>query len=149
MYEIYDKWPNIARKFYSENFDKVNFDGIDHIVFVGMGGSGTIGDIISAILSKENIHVSVIKGYLLPKTVDSETLVVTTSVSGNTLETFSVLKNAHEKNFKTISFSSGGKIENYCKQNQLEFYKIPIFHSPRASGRPVPGCIMGCGIQPG
>jgi glucose/mannose-6-phosphate isomerase len=32
-----------------------------------MGSSGAIGDIFTAILSKTNIHVEVIKGYVLPK----------------------------------------------------------------------------------
>ena len=58
-----------------------------------MGGSGTLGDVISAILSKKDIHVTNVKGYLLPKTVDSKTLAIVTSVSGNTIETLDVLKN--------------------------------------------------------
>mgnify|MGYP001002302222 CR=1 FL=1 len=57
-----------------------SFNDIDHIVFAGMGGSGSIGDTISAILSKKDIHVSNVKGYLLPKTVDSKTLVIVTEL---------------------------------------------------------------------
>ena len=67
---------------------------VDNIVFAGMGGSGTIGDTIESILSKQNIHVNVVKGYVLPKTVDSNTLVIATSVSGNTDETLEILKKA-------------------------------------------------------
>ena len=80
MYEIYDKWPEISQDAYDSSFQSVEFEGIDHIVFAGMGGSGTIGSIFASILSKTNIHVSIVKGYILPKTVDSETLVITTSV---------------------------------------------------------------------
>ena len=54
MYKVYDQWPNIAREAYSSSQDVVDFDKIDHIVFAGMGGSGAIGDILSAILSKTN-----------------------------------------------------------------------------------------------
>lgn len=133
MFEIYDKWYELARRYYHSEFEQIDFKNIDHVVFAGMGGSGTIGDIFSSILSKTNIHVSVIKGYLLPKTVDSDTLVVTTSVSGNTDETITVLKTAYQKNFKTISFASGGEIEKFCNKNNLEFRKIPTHHSPRAS----------------
>ena len=32
-----------------------------------------------------------------------------------------------------IAFSSGGKIEKICKNNQILFRKIPLFHSPRTS----------------
>ena len=84
MHKVYDDWPNIAKKSFESNLESANFNGIDHIVFVGMGGSGAIGDLFASILSKTNIHVNVVKGYLLPKTVDSKTLVVATSISGNT-----------------------------------------------------------------
>lgn len=133
MYKIYDKWPEIAREFFEKKFDILDINNVDHVAFAGMGGSGTIGDIFSSILSKENIHVSVVKGYLLPKTVDHDTLVITSSVSGNTTETLTVLQNAVENNIKTVSFASGGLIEEFCKKNNLTFYKIPKFHSPRAS----------------
>ena len=96
MCEVYDRWPQIARENFSKNFSKVDIKNIDHIVFAGMGGSGTIGDVFASILSKTDIHVSVVKGYLLPKTVDDNTLVVATSISGNTLETNSILKNVEK-----------------------------------------------------
>ena len=76
MYEVYDDWPNIAKLYYEKDPQKVNFSGIDHVVFAGMGGSGALGDVFSAILSKTDVHVCVVKGYHLPKTVDSNTLVV-------------------------------------------------------------------------
>ena len=133
MYKVYDKWPEIARKNYEKNFSDINFGEISHIVFAGMGGSGIIGDIFSAILSKTNIHVEVVKGYLLPKTVDVKSLVVTTSLSGNTEETLSVLKNAYEIKCKILAFSDGGKMQKYCEDKKLNHRKISMIHSPRAS----------------
>ena len=133
IHNAYDKWAKLAYDAYNSELDVVDFKNIDHIVFAGMGGSGTIGDIFSSILSKKNIHTTVAKGYLLPETVDDNTLVVTTSVSGNTAETISILQSANEKNCQTIAFSSGGKMESYCLKNNIEFRKIPQTHSPRAS----------------
>jgi glucose/mannose-6-phosphate isomerase len=133
MYKIYDSWPEIARESYESHHEPVDFEGIDHIVFAGMGGSGTIGDLFSSILSKSDIHVSLIKGYLLPKTVDKNTLVVTTSISGNTSETLTVLDSATKLDCRLIAFSSGGKMEDMCKKNQIIFRKIPLIHSPRTS----------------
>tara|TARA_B110000467_G_scaffold87550_1_gene79110 strand:+ start:133 stop:1143 length:1011 start_codon:yes stop_codon:yes gene_type:complete len=133
MYKIYDQWPEIAKNAYESNYEEAIFNNIDHIIFAGMGGSGAIGDLFSAILSKTNIHVSVVKGYVLPKTVDKNTLVVATSVSGNTIETLTVLDEAKKLNCKLIAFSSGGKMENFCKQNQINFRKIKLIHSPRSS----------------
>ncbi|WP_278974961.1 SIS domain-containing protein [Nitrosopumilus sp.] len=133
MYKIYDSWPEIARESYEAYHEPVDFHDIDHIVFAGMGGSGAIGDLFASILSKSDIHVSLIKGYLLPKTADKKTLVVTTSVSGNTSETLTVLDSAAKLDCKLIAFSSGGKMEDKCKKNQIIFRKIPLVHSPRTS----------------
>ena len=133
MYKIYDEWPKIARESFELEQKSIDFQNIDHIVFAGMGGSGAIGDLFSSILSKSDIHVSLIKGYLLPKTVDKNTLVVVTSVSGNTDETLTVLNSAKKIDCNVIAFSSGGKMEQFCKSNQIIFRKIPKFHSPRTS----------------
>src|SRR3989344_8174654 len=133
MHKIYDMWPEIARKTYDSVLEPMHFDNIDHIVFAGMGGSGAIGDLFSSILSKSDIHVSLVKGYLLPKTVDKNTLVVITSVSGNTAETLTVLDSTKKLDCRLIAFSSGGKMEKFCENNQIIFRKIPLFHSPRTS----------------
>jgi glucose/mannose-6-phosphate isomerase len=133
MYEAYDYWPKLAKEYYEKDFSKLEIDDIDHIVFAGMGGSGTIGDIISSILSKTNIHVNVVKGYLLPKTVDSNTLVVATSISGNTDEVLSILKNSENSKAKFISFSSDGNLEKISIENNIKHVKISQSHSPRAS----------------
>jgi len=133
MYETYDHWPKLAKQYYEKDFSKLEIDDVDHIVFAGMGGSGTIGDIISSILSKTNIHVNVVKGYLLPKTVDSDTLVVATSISGNTDEVLSILKNSKNTKAKFISFSSDGDLEKVSIENNIKHIKIPQSHSPRAS----------------
>jgi len=133
IHNAYDKWAKLAYDAYNSELDEVDFKDIDHIVFAGMGGSGTIGDIFSSISSKKNIHTTVVKGYILPETVDDNTLVITTSVSGNTAETISILESANEKNCQTIAFSSGGIMESYCLKNNIEFRNIPQTHSPRAS----------------
>ena len=133
MYKIYDKWAEISKNAYNSNIKIAQFKDVDHVVFVGMGGSGTLGDIFSSILSKTNIHISIVKGYLLPKTIDKNSLVIFTSVSGNTAETLSAIKDAVKQNYNTISFSSGGLLEKFCIKNNLEFRKIEKIHSPRAS----------------
>ena len=133
MHKVYDDWPQIARKTYESDLETIDFKDINHIVFSGMGGSGAIGDLFSSILSKTPVHVTVVKGYLLPKTVDTNTLVIPISISGNTVETISTLKSAKDIGCKIIGFSSGGEIEKYCKKNQIEYRKIELIHSPRAS----------------
>ena len=133
MYKVYDNWPQIAREQYETDLNGIDFGEISHVVFAGMGGSGAIGDIFSAILSKTNIHVDVIKGYLLPNTVDSKSLVVTTSISGNTEETLSILTKASDLKCKVVAFSDDGKMQKYCTEKGLNHRKISMVHSPRAS----------------
>ena len=133
MHKVYDMWPNIARESYNVEYTPIDFKDITHIVFAGMGGSGAIHDIFSAILSKTNIHIDVVKGYHLPNTVGSTSLVVTTSVSGNTSESLTVLHSAAKANCKLIAFSGGGKMKKFCLDNRLEHREISVFHSPRAS----------------
>jgi|APSaa5957512493_1039668.scaffolds.fasta_scaffold04215_3 glucose/mannose-6-phosphate isomerase len=133
MYKIYDIWPEIAQKSFEAEHESVNFENVKHIVIAGMGGSGAIGDMFASILSKSKIYVNVVKGYTLPQTVNSDTLVIIISVSGNTDETLSVLRSAHQLDCKIITFSSGGKMKEYCEINEIEYRCIPQYHSPRAS----------------
>ncbi len=133
MYEIYDKWPDIAKESYKNLLPKIDLKNIDHVVFAGMGGSGAIGDVFASILSKMDIHVTVVKGYLLPKTVNENTLVVCTSISGNTDETLTVLQNSKKSDAKFVGLSSGELMEDYCEKNSIDYYKIEKEHSPRAS----------------
>ncbi len=120
MYSVYDKWPELAYNSFNSGLEEIGFLEIDHIVFAGMGGSGALGSIFESILSKTNVHVSLVKGYVLPKTVNSNTLVVTTSISGNTIETLTILDSAKKLNCKIIGLSSGGKMKEYCLKYDVE-----------------------------
>ena len=133
MHKVYDIWPNLAKDAYFSDLVPANFEGIEHIVFAGMGGSGAIGDLFLSVLSKTSIHVTVVKGYLLPKTVNSKTLVVVTSASGNTMEMINVVNSAKDLDCKIICFSSGGKLEEFCNKNNIEHRKISLYSNPRSS----------------
>lgn len=133
MYEIYDMWPDIAQESYDSVVDTIDFDEVNHIVFSGMGGSGSICDLFKSVLSQSKIHVDVIKGYHLPSSTTKNSLVIPISVSGNTVETISVLEEALSVGCKIIAFTSGGKLEKICQKNQTLFRKIDMIHSPRAS----------------
>jgi len=133
MHKVYDIWPEIAKESYFSELSQIKYETCDHVVFAGMGGSGAIGDIFSAILSKTSTHVTVVKGYHLPKTVTSDSVVVITSISGNTIETISMLENAIKLNSKIIVFSDGGRIEEICKKGKIPYRRIKKYHSPRGS----------------
>ena len=133
MYKTYDEWPTYSEDAFKKEFSKLQLQDVDHVVLAGMGGSGAIGDVISAILSREDIHVSNIKGYLLPKTVDERTLVISTSISGNTKETLAILDYKEKSKAKFVAISSGGIMKEKCMKNSITHYDIPMVHSPRAS----------------
>ena len=133
MHKVYDDWPKIANEAYKSDLEKIEFKDIEHIVFSGMGGSGAIGDLFLSVLSKTSIHVTVVKGYVLPKTVDSKTLVIATSVSGNTMETITTVESAKKLGSSAVCFSSGGKLEKFCTKNNIAHRNIPIYNNPRAS----------------
>jgi glucose/mannose-6-phosphate isomerase len=133
MHKTYDVWPQLAQETYENIENELEYKNINHVVFSGMGGSGAAGEILKGVLSKSDIHVSITKGYHLPNPVDSGTLVIAASVSGNTDETIDVMKQALRKNLKVVVFSSGGKILDYSAKNNVVYQKFPMVNSPRAS----------------
>ena len=133
MHESYNLWPEIAEESYKNEKVGTSIGEYENIVFAGMGGSGAISDIFGSILSRKPIHIGIVKGYHLPKTVNRKTLVIISSVSGNTAETVSILNQANDVKAKIISFSSGGKLEEISKKEGIEHVKIDMVNSPRAS----------------
>ena len=133
MAEAYSHWSIMAKKAYETPIKELQDIKTDHIIFTGMGGSGALGDIFESILSNTDIHVDIVKGYRLPETAGSDSLVVATSVSGNTNETLHVLDSAVKAKCQTISFSDGGKLGEYCKSKNLDYRRIQTSHSPRTS----------------
>jgi len=104
------------------------------IVMVGMGGSGVAGDIIKEYLLKNtNLFVDSIHNYDLPNYVDSDTLVIANSNSGNTEETLSAFISAHEKGAKLIAITRGGKLELLAKKFKAPVFTFDYDCKPRAS----------------
>ena len=133
MYKVYDNWSKIARDSYEKEIVPLKCDNVNHVVFVGMGGSGTVSDIFYSILSQTSIRVTVVKGYVLPKNMDENTLVVVTSVSGNTEEVLTALKSSLQYNCMKIVFSAGGLIEKFANNNDIEHRSLIMHLNPRLS----------------
>ena len=131
--ETYDKWPEIGQQSYEDSADILDIKNFSNITFAGMGGSNSINTVISSILSKNKIPSFNLNGFDFPNHLDSDSIFIATSVSGNTLETLTALDSARKADCQIIAFSEGGKIEEYCKKHGLEHRKVSKFHSPRAS----------------
>ena len=82
---------------------------IKRIVVCGMGGSAISGDLTKATF-QSFIPVDVVKDYTIPF-VDSSTLVICCSYSGNTEETLSCFKEADKKTSYLSAVTSGGQLK--------------------------------------
>lgn len=107
---------------------------IDNVIISGMGGSAISGDVVQSFLrDRYEIPIHVTREYNLPKWANKNTLVFSQSHSGNTEETLSTFKHAHQKKCKIIAISSGGKLQEYCEKRGVLHIKIPSGFVPRAA----------------
>lgn len=106
----------------------------DSIEISGMGGSALPGNILRVYLSElfkknpnqKRIEVYQNRFYSLPHEAYSNCLNFISSYSGNTEETVESFKEALEHNLPCIGISSGGKIEQMCKENNIPHIKLPM-----------------------
>lgn len=104
------------------------------VCICGMGGSAIGGDIIADHCFLESkIPVHVIRGIQLPRWVNKETLVLVNSYSGNTLEVLELFRQALEVGCPLIGVSSGGRLEEECRESGLPHVKVPGGLQPRCA----------------
>ena len=107
---------------------------INNIVISGMGGSAISGDILKEWLrDRLDIPIFVNRDYNLPKWVGKDTLSIFLSYSGNTEETLSSFREAIKRKSLCVGISSGGTLEEICKEKSIPHVKIPSGFQPRAA----------------
>jgi len=107
---------------------------IQNICMSGMGGSAIGADLISAYsLNNCEVPVQVNRSYDLPGWVDSNTLFVACSFSGNTEETLTALEKAKERGAQIVAVTSGGKLLVEASREGYGYVKIPGGMPPRAA----------------
>ena len=118
-----------------EKINLVNdYKTINKVIVAGMGGSAIGGDVVYALVNDElKIPFFVLRGYDLPSWVDSLTLVICSSYSGNTEETISILENAKSRGGQICSITTGGKIKQLCSRYYYDAVIIPSGLQPRAA----------------
>ena len=111
---------------------KTNTKEIRNVMITGLGGSGIGGTIVSELVAKECIvPISSNKGYDLPEYINENTLVICSSFSGNTEETLEAFDKAMTKNAEVVCVTSGGKLLDLAKENNLNYIQLPTAESPR------------------
>jgi glucose/mannose-6-phosphate isomerase len=109
-----------------------NNQPINRVIIAGMGGSVLAPLLIKTWLEQDSqVPIEIVNGYILPGYVDSSTLVIVDSHSGNTEETVNILQTAIEKSAQTAVTTTGGKALEIAKANQLCYVELPFDSAAR------------------
>lgn len=105
---------------------------IDNVCILGMGGSAIGGSLLSDIgKSIYKIPVIVNREYDLPAFVNSKTLVIASSYSGNTEETLSAFNQAMRTPAKKLVITTGGRLKSIAEQHNIPVFIIDYASPPR------------------
>jgi len=92
-------------------------DDFDNVVFMGMGGSGIVGDIVQAIgTGTLPVPVVVLKHYRTPGFVGPRTLAFAISYSGDTEETVEMASGALDAGARLMVVTSGGALARMAEE---------------------------------
>lgn len=96
----------------------------EQIIVAGMGGSALAGDTCRDWLDLP-VPFQVVKDYTLPKYVNSTTLVIVCSFSGNTEETIAAFHDAREKSAHVVIAAGKGKLVEIAEAEHLPYVIMP------------------------
>lgn len=114
------------------------YKGIRNIVISGMGGSTYGARIVKSLYDGAEyarVPIELANNYWLPGYVNSQTLVILSSYSGNTEETLTTAKEAKEKGAKIIGITSGGELAILLKKENYPAYIFNPTYNPSAQPR--------------
>jgi glucose/mannose-6-phosphate isomerase len=110
---------------------------INKILILGMGGSAISGDLVRSFIEANHpeidIPIMVSRNYYPPKWIDSNTMVIAVSYSGNTEETLSALEISAKTTNHILGITSGGSLQEICKQKNYQIIEVPAGFQPRAA----------------
>lgn len=106
------------------------------VIVLGMGGSAIGADVVRSVFASElKVPVQIVNGYNPPSFVDSKTLVIASSYSGNTEEVESAAKQASAKKAKVVIISAGGNLQKFARKNKLPALIFSTKNNPCGSPR--------------
>lgn len=104
------------------------------VICTGLGGSAIGADIARSYLaSSAAVPILVNRDYLLPRSVNKETLLIVASYSGNTEETISAYKDGRAKKAAILTITSGGEIRKLAERDGNPVIVIPQGFPPRSA----------------
>ncbi len=127
---VYRSWPDLADLGASVEIE-VPRGRFERVLFLGVGGSASAGDITSGWLSiRHRIPFFVHKGYV-PERDLRDSLAIACSASGETKETLDMAEWALQKGAHLISISSGGSLARLSKRRGTSHVDVPKLAAPR------------------
>jgi glucose/mannose-6-phosphate isomerase len=99
----------------------------------GMGGSAIGADLVLSSLPAVSVPSVVVRGYALPGWVDSETLVVVVSYSGETEEALACAAQARSRGCAPVCVASGGRLAAFAEAEGLPLVRVASGGQPRAA----------------
>ena len=134
LYRIYEAWPEYAIEASNIRVNLPAYDKIENIILAGMGGSACPADMIRSWLSPQiEVPLIVVRDSRLPSFVSKNSLVVASSISGDTRETILAAKQAYEKKAILATMSAGGKLAEFSKKHNIPHTTVRKLQVPRAS----------------
>ena len=110
-----------------------DYKNVKNMVVSGMGGSALGAHFVRRVYDLP-LPLQIVNNYTLPKFVNSDTLLIVSSYSGNTEETLSAFNDGKQKGAKIFGISTGGKLVEELKNAHLSFYQFDPKFNP--SGQP-------------
>ncbi|MGI0037134.1 MAG: bifunctional phosphoglucose/phosphomannose isomerase, partial [Nitrososphaera sp.] len=95
--------------------------------------SGVVGDFVKVLLRNSPVPVHVQKNSILPAFVNSETLVISITYSGQTRETLDALSASIETGAKNLVVTSYFELKSFCVRKGIPCIQIPENGFPRAT----------------
>ncbi len=105
-----------------------------NIVFMGMGGSASAGDLVLDWLSNKIPFPAIVhRDPTLPRFVGPNTLFVALSYSGETSETLDAFREARKRGANLVAIGTGGKLQKLCEELDVSFVPVQPAPAPRAA----------------
>lgn len=137
MIDEIDQLPEQLENAYKlgSEFELPDINGIQNVLIAGMGGSAIGADLLAAYVAPYTpVPVFVQRDYDLPAWArGAQTLVITSSHSGNTEETLTALDQAIEGNSKMMVVTTGGKLAQKAEALKIPTWQFIHTGQPRAA----------------
>ncbi len=120
-----------------------NFKNVHNIILAGMGGSSYGGYVVQT-LFKGSLKIPLIvnNDYHLPDFANQSSLVILSSYSGLTEEILSCSQEAKNKNAKITGITSGGKLDDFLKIQNIPYLQFNPKFNPSDQPRLATGYMV-------